>query len=450
MATTPRGKGKQRRRRPRAGSVNYCMYKNPTTGKTEKLQALGGSHRFYVISEIESVSESGIYKCFDKQTGQLVCIKSQRFSTFTYQNQPFHETAVMEYCKKRARESEHPGAKRIVKIVDSYVDEELGNHYIVTPFALFGDAFMFTRDIPRGSLNYRTLISGFIYDILMAVHFIHSIGVYHRDIKLENFLVYWDREEGREMLKLCDFGFATMGHPEEERVRAMGSLLYCAPELLLPANFNRKYLPSDVDVWAMCTCLFALIQDCFPFVDFDIEDDRIDKDVIFDLASSIMANLYSGPVNRKVRLNVFKEDYQEWMKFFDVTFQHPSVRPTIEEIVEMKWPAKLIEEQENRRKRDAFALMISSHNAMGDLFSMMPAYTYESRSTETMAISVPASSSDEEEEKSGSMSSRPSRNTTSNEPEEGRQSSRSAFHHLADRMRKVKFTMSFRKSKQTK
>jgi cyclin-dependent kinase-like len=47
------------------------------------------------------------------------------------------------------------------------------------------------------------IVRKYIYQLLKAITYCHSIEVIHRDIKPENLLV---SEEG--MLKLCDFGFA--------------------------------------------------------------------------------------------------------------------------------------------------------------------------------------------------------------------------------------------------
>ena len=44
--------------------------------------------------------------------------------------------------------------------------------------------------------------------IAQAVHYCHSVGIMHRDIKLENILVNVDEKNNLTDLKLADFGFA--------------------------------------------------------------------------------------------------------------------------------------------------------------------------------------------------------------------------------------------------
>ena len=44
----------------------------------------------------------------------------------------------------------------------------------------------------------------FFQQLVLAVDYCHSLGIAHRDIKLENALL--DRQGPRAILKLCDFG----------------------------------------------------------------------------------------------------------------------------------------------------------------------------------------------------------------------------------------------------
>jgi calcium-dependent protein kinase len=65
------------------------------------------------------------------------------------------------------------------------------------------------------------------HQMLMAVNYLHNVGIVHRDLKLENFLF---TEKGGRVLKLIDFGFSTrMSAPVRG---SCGSVSYVAPETL--------------------------------------------------------------------------------------------------------------------------------------------------------------------------------------------------------------------------
>lgn len=48
-------------------------------------------------------------------------------------------------------------------------------------------------------------VRNYIFQLIKAINYCHSIDVIHRDIKPENLLVNGDGQ-----LKLCDFGFARL------------------------------------------------------------------------------------------------------------------------------------------------------------------------------------------------------------------------------------------------
>jgi len=58
----------------------------------------------------------------------------------------------------------------------------------------------------------------------------HSLGIVHRDIKLENIMMTTDTELSQT--KLVDFGLAKMVGPEEAITELFGTLGYVAPEIL--------------------------------------------------------------------------------------------------------------------------------------------------------------------------------------------------------------------------
>ncbi|XP_009586370.1 PREDICTED: serine/threonine-protein kinase SBK1-like [Fulmarus glacialis] len=95
-----------------------------------------------------------------------------------------------------------------------------------------------------------------------ALDFMHSRALVHRDVKLDNVLLF-DHECRR--VKLGDFGL-TRVQGSAVAVGAMaGPLPYAPPELCLLQGSDTLELDSSLDVWAFAVLLFCLCTGCFPW-----------------------------------------------------------------------------------------------------------------------------------------------------------------------------------------
>eukprot|EP00930_Biecheleria_cincta_P002361 TRINITY_DN103367_c0_g1_i1.p1 TRINITY_DN103367_c0_g1~~TRINITY_DN103367_c0_g1_i1.p1 ORF type:complete len:606 (+),score=136.76 TRINITY_DN103367_c0_g1_i1:60-1820(+) len=95
-----------------------------------------------------------------------------------------------------------------------------------------------------------------LYQILLAINYIHSHGIVHRDVKLENFLY---EAKGAAHLKLIDFGFSKIWPPNTTMSMSCGTLAYVAPEVL-----DQRYT-SQCDLWSTGVVAFILLFGYMPF-----------------------------------------------------------------------------------------------------------------------------------------------------------------------------------------
>lgn len=107
----------------------------------------------------------------------------------------------------------------------------------------------------------------FFHQMKKAVSYIHSLGLIHRDIKLENFLV--KEKEGGHHIVLADFGFSRKISGEKDPLLSTrfgnGTPLYMAPELIGKEPYPHK----APDYWAMGVCLYYMLYRKFPFMGTD-------------------------------------------------------------------------------------------------------------------------------------------------------------------------------------
>lgn len=95
-----------------------------------------------------------------------------------------------------------------------------------------------------------------VWQMLLAINYIHSRSVVHRDLKLENFLY---EKKDSDHLKLIDFGFSHVWEPNTTMALSCGTLAYVAPEVLA-----RKYT-SQCDLWSLGIITFILLLGYMPF-----------------------------------------------------------------------------------------------------------------------------------------------------------------------------------------
>jgi len=93
--------------------------------------------------------------------------------------------------------------------------------------------------------------------LLLAINYLHSEGIVHRDLKLENFMY---EEKGSDFVKLLDFGFSKFFEKHEEMEESLGTVSYVAPEVL-----SKSYSCGSCDMWSLGVVVFVLLSGSMPF-----------------------------------------------------------------------------------------------------------------------------------------------------------------------------------------
>ncbi|KAL1204261.1 Pentatricopeptide repeat-containing protein [Cardamine amara subsp. amara] len=101
----------------------------------------------------------------------------------------------------------------------------------------------------------------YFQQLINAVDYCHSRGVYHRDLKPENLLL-----DAQGNLKVSDFGLSALSRPVKDdglRHTACGTPNYDAPEVLN----DQGYDGATTDLWSCGVILFVLLTGYLPFED---------------------------------------------------------------------------------------------------------------------------------------------------------------------------------------
>lgn len=124
---------------------------------------------------------------------------------------------------------------------------------LILPYMKGGDLFEWLLLHPFPPEDTSRVI---IRQLSSALSYIHSLGLSHRDVKLENVLV----GNGIFDIKLCDFGYSLFMGDDLLQVYG-GSYEYAAPEVL-------EYIPHNpiyADCWSFGVLIYMLSQNTYPF-----------------------------------------------------------------------------------------------------------------------------------------------------------------------------------------
>ncbi|KAK2981814.1 hypothetical protein RJ640_010331 [Escallonia rubra] len=189
-----------------------------------------------------------VYHARDERTGQSVAVKAVSKRKVLKSGLTAHvkrEISIM-------RRLRHPHIVRLHEVLATKTKV-----YFVLDFAKGGE--LFTK-VAKGRFS-EDLSRRYFQQLVSAVGYCHSRGVFHRDLKPENLLLdeNWD-------LKVTDFGLSAVTdqiRPDGLLHTLCGTPAYVAPEIL----GKKGYDGAKVDIWSCGIILFVLTAGYLPFND---------------------------------------------------------------------------------------------------------------------------------------------------------------------------------------
>ncbi|XP_004240878.1 CBL-interacting protein kinase 18 [Solanum lycopersicum] len=192
-----------------------------------------------------------VYYGRDLESGQTVAIKvidKEKVQKAELTEQTKREISVMAMVKHR----------HVVQLYEVMATKS--KIYFVIEHAKGGELF---NKLTKGRLT-EDVARKLFQQLINAVEFCHSRGVYHRDLKPENLLL---DENGN--LKVSDFGLSALAESKRQDGllhTTCGTPAYVAPEVI-----GRKgYEGAKADIWSCGVILFVLLAGYLPFYDLNL------------------------------------------------------------------------------------------------------------------------------------------------------------------------------------
>ncbi|KAG2674134.1 hypothetical protein I3760_13G120900 [Carya illinoinensis] len=188
----------------------------------------------------------------NSETGEPVALKildKEKVLKHKMAEQIRREIATMKLIK-------HPNVVQLYEVMGSRT-----KIFIVIEFVTGGE--LFDKIVNHGRMR-EDEARRYFQQLINAVDYCHSRGVYHRDLKPENLLL-----DAYGNLKVSDFGLSALS----QQVRDDGLLHttcgtpnYVAPEVLN----DRGYDGATADLWSCGVILFVLLAGYLPFDDSNL------------------------------------------------------------------------------------------------------------------------------------------------------------------------------------
>ncbi|MCL7029368.1 hypothetical protein MKW94_003986 [Papaver nudicaule] len=236
----------------------------------------------------------------NSETGEPVAIKildKEKVLKHKMSEQIRREIATMKLIQ-------HPNVVRLFEVMGSKT-----KIFIVLEFITGGE--LFDKIVNHGRM-IEDEARRYFQQLINAVDYCHSRGVFHRDLKPENLLL-----DVKGNLKISDFGLSALSQQVQDDGllhTTCGTPNYVAPEVL----DDRGYDGAKADLWSCGVILFVLLSGYLPFDD------------------SNLMNLYK-------KISVAEFTCPPWLSFGAMKLitrildPNPETRITIPEMLEDPW-----------------------------------------------------------------------------------------------------------------
>lgn len=204
--------------------------------------------KYTIVEKIGQGSFGAVYKCIHKKSGIVAAAKKIEMTGDTI----FFKRLLREVLLLKYLNYEH-----IIQLLDCFLGyDKRGPHiYFVTELMQINLRDLIVSNDEPFTHDH---VKFYLYQIFLALTYLHLNNIVHRDIKPDNILVNTNND-----IRVVDFGWARHINSTYELTKVIANIHYRAPEVCLRNQIH----DSKVDIWAVGCLFYEMLTKNFLFID---------------------------------------------------------------------------------------------------------------------------------------------------------------------------------------
>lgn len=176
---------------------------------------------------------------------------------------PLQEVAALNFFQENSKKTRPQHNRYVLTPIETLRDHE--HLYVVMPYCNKGELFEALEANPNDGFS-EEIARNYFRQIVSGIEALHSAGICHRDLSLENVLLH-----SNHYCQIIDFGMSLRMPQSSDLMSpqgACGKLFYMAPEVF----HNQTFHGRAIDVWSAGAMLFMMLTGSPPCSQPDFSD----------------------------------------------------------------------------------------------------------------------------------------------------------------------------------
>lgn len=256
-------------------------------------------NNYSIIQKIDNGFNSQLFKAINALDKSIVMIKELIPNNNKNEN-ILNEINILQLIEK------YGNHKNIMRYNNFYIYHN--KYYLITEYI---DGKTLYDKLYNNNINIKTAIK-IMYEITLAILFLHTHNIIHNDIKPENIIIKNDLT-----VKLIDFGSAIDLNNNINKIDKSYTKIYASPELLLNNDLN-----FGLDMWSLGCIFYILLSGRHPFDPFGkLNEEQIINNIINQKVSFIYPEFNNISNNiKEIILKLLEKDQIQRINILELLF----------------------------------------------------------------------------------------------------------------------------------